>query len=108
MFGALAGVGTAWLTFTDRNITRLTDNIFLHFEITPAITGQALLVAAVLGILASIPPAIAVARMSVVAGVKKQDFRSPKRYLPAAAESGGAAVARWRVFPLSHFASSLW
>jgi putative ABC transport system permease protein len=73
MFGALAGVGTAWLTFTDRNITRLTNNIFLHFEITPGIAGQALLVAAVLGILASIPPAIAVARMSVVAGLKTLD-----------------------------------
>jgi len=73
MFGALAGVGTAWLTFTDRNITRLTDNIFLHFEITPAITGQALLVAAILGILASVPPAIAVARMSVVSGLKTLD-----------------------------------
>src|SRR6266446_50733 len=60
--GALVGVGGAWLFYTYGNISKLTQNIFLHFEVTPAIAGLAVLVAAVLGIIASIAPAVAVAK----------------------------------------------
>ena len=73
MFGALIGVGGAWLFFSYGNITALTQNVFLHFELTPKIAGQAMVVAAILGIAASIAPALAVARTSVVAGLKTLD-----------------------------------
>jgi ABC-type antimicrobial peptide transport system permease subunit len=43
------------------------------FEVTPKIIGIGCLVAATLGIVASIMPSIAVARMSVVEGLKSLD-----------------------------------
>ncbi len=73
MLGALVGVGGAWIFFTYGNITKLTQNIFLHFELTGRIVAQAGLVAALLGILASIAPALAVAKTSVVDGLKTLD-----------------------------------
>ena len=44
-----------------------------HFEVTPKIIGIGVLVAATLGIVASIMPSLAVARMSVVEGLKSLD-----------------------------------
>jgi putative ABC transport system permease protein len=73
MCGALIGVGGAWLLYTFGNIAKMTQNIFLHFEVTPKIAGLAVLVAALLGIVASIAPAVAVARTSVVDGLKTLD-----------------------------------
>jgi putative ABC transport system permease protein len=73
MFGALLGVGGAWLLYSQINISKLTNGIFITFEVTPKIIGQAWLIAAALGIFASIAPAIAVARMSVVKGLKTLD-----------------------------------
>ena len=73
MAGALVGVGGAWLFYTYGNMTRLTQNIFLHFEVTPTIMAEAVLVAALLGITASIAPALGVARTSVVDGLKTLD-----------------------------------
>src|SRR5207237_6289554 len=73
MFGALVGVGGAWAFYTWGNITKLTSNIFLRFEVTPGIIAQAVLVAAVLGIVASIAPSFAVAGTSVVDGLKTLD-----------------------------------
>jgi len=51
----------------------MTNGIFITFEVTPKIIGIGALVAACLGIVASIAPAIAVARMSVVNGLKTLD-----------------------------------
>src|SRR5947207_13924298 len=45
MFGALIGVGSAWAFYTYGNITRLTQNVFLHFEVTPTLAAQAVVVA---------------------------------------------------------------
>jgi putative ABC transport system permease protein len=71
--GALVGVGGAYLLFTYSDIPKLTNNIFLVFEVTGRIMGQACLVAAALGIIAAIAPSLAVARMSVVTGLKTLD-----------------------------------
>ncbi|MBI4663910.1 MAG: ABC transporter permease [Verrucomicrobia bacterium] len=71
--GAIIGIGTAWTLFTHASIAKLTQGIFLTFEVTPRIIGQAALVAASLGIIASLAPSIAVARMSVVEGLKTLD-----------------------------------
>ena len=73
MAGALLGVGGALLLFTNVSISKLTQGIFLVFEVTPRIMGTAALVAAVLGIVASIAPAVAVAKTSVVEGLRTLD-----------------------------------
>jgi putative ABC transport system permease protein len=71
--GGLLGIGGAWLLYTCGSIASMTDGIFVSFEVTPRIMGQAAAIAAGLGIIASIAPSIAVARMSVVAGLKTLD-----------------------------------
>lgn len=72
-FGALAGAGGAWVFFHNVNMQKLSNGIFVYFEVTPKIMGTAFLVAAGLGIIASLPPSISVARMSVVDGLKTLD-----------------------------------
>jgi putative ABC transport system permease protein len=71
--GALVGVGGALIVFTNISISKLTQGIFITFEVTPRIVGTAALVAAVLGIVASIAPAVAVAKTSVVEGLRTLD-----------------------------------
>jgi putative ABC transport system permease protein len=73
MLGAFAGAGGAWLFYTHINISKLTDGILITFEVTPKILGTSFLIAACLGIVASIAPALSVARMSVVGGLKTLD-----------------------------------
>lgn len=71
--GALLGVGGAYLLFTYGDITKMTNGIFPSFEVTPKIIGIGALVAAMLGIIASIMPSISVAKMSVTDGLKTLD-----------------------------------
>lgn len=71
--GALLGVGGAWLLFTSIDITKVSQGFLVSFEVTPRILGRACLVAAVLGIAASIAPAFSVARTTVVDGLKTLD-----------------------------------
>lgn len=71
--GGALGIGGAWLLFTHGDIAKMTQGIFVMFEVTPKIVGLASLVAAALGIIASIAPSVAVARMSVVDGLKTLD-----------------------------------
>jgi putative ABC transport system permease protein len=73
MVGAVLGAGGAWLLFSSVDISRLSNGIFLYFEVTPRILGTAFGVAALLGIIASIAPALAVARTSVVEGLRTLD-----------------------------------
>jgi putative ABC transport system permease protein len=73
MLGAIAGAGGAWLFYTHINISKLTAGILITFEVTPKILGTSFLIAACLGIIASIAPAFSVARMSVVGGLKTLD-----------------------------------
>lgn len=70
--GALIGVGAAYLLYMKANLAAMT-GVFIIFEVTPRIMGQACLVAAALGIIAAIAPALSVARMSVVEGLKTLD-----------------------------------
>ena len=71
--GALIGVGGAYCLFTYGDVSKLTNGLFPMFEVTPRIVGIGALVAALLGIVASVMPGIAVARMSVVEGLKTLD-----------------------------------
>ncbi|HZV33824.1 MAG TPA: FtsX-like permease family protein [Verrucomicrobiae bacterium] len=71
--GAIVGIGGAYCLYTYGNIAKMTQGIFIMFEVTPKIIGMGALVAAGLGIIASIAPSIAVARMSVVNGLKTLD-----------------------------------
>jgi putative ABC transport system permease protein len=70
---SLALFGVAALLCSWGSVTAMTHNIFLTLEVTPRIVGIGFLVAAALGIAASIFPSIAVARMSVVNGLKTLD-----------------------------------
>ena len=71
--GALLGIGGAYVIFTFGDIGKMTQGIFVSFEVTPRIMGLAALVAAVLGIVSALVPALSVARMSVVNGLKTLD-----------------------------------
>ncbi|MEO5803694.1 MAG: ABC transporter permease, partial [Verrucomicrobiota bacterium] len=73
MVGALVGAGGAWLFFQNIDISKLSNGIFIYFEVTTKIMGTAFLVASVLGVVAAIAPAISVARTSVVDGLKTLD-----------------------------------
>jgi putative ABC transport system permease protein len=73
LLGAITCGGIAWQVFTHDNITKMTNGILVTFEVTPRIIGVGVVVAAGLGLLACIAPAVAVARMSVVAGLKTLD-----------------------------------
>jgi putative ABC transport system permease protein len=55
------------------DISKMTNGFFVTFEVTPRIIGIAAIVAAGLGIVSSIAPALSVARMSVVNGLKTLD-----------------------------------
>ena len=73
LLGAIGCAGLAWQIYTHDNITKMTNGILLTFEVTPQIIGVGVAVAAALGILACIAPTVAVARMSVVTGLKTLD-----------------------------------
>jgi putative ABC transport system permease protein len=71
--GAVLGIGTAYCAYTFGDIGKMTSGIFVSFEVTPRIMGWAALVAALLGIVSAVAPSLAVARMSVVNGLKTLD-----------------------------------
>lgn len=71
--GALLGVGGSWALFTFVPAPVLTNNFFPSLEVTARIVGRGCLVAAALGIVSSLAPALSVARMSVVQGLKTLD-----------------------------------
>jgi len=71
--GALVGIGGAWALWTFLDLQKMTNGFLLYFEVTPRIMASGAIVAAVLGILAAIGPSLAVARMSVVDGLKTLD-----------------------------------
>jgi putative ABC transport system permease protein len=73
MAGALLGAGGAWALFTYGNISKMTNGFFITFEATPRIIGMAAVVAAGLGIVASVAPAWTVARTTVADGLKTLD-----------------------------------
>jgi len=65
--------GGAWALWTFADLQKLTGGILIYFEVTPRIVATGATVAAVLGIVAAIAPSIAVARTSVVDGLKTLD-----------------------------------
>lgn len=73
VLGGALGIGGAWAAWTLLDIQKLTGGIFIVFEVTPRIMATAGLVAAVLGLVSSLGPAISVGRMSVVSGLKTLD-----------------------------------
>jgi putative ABC transport system permease protein len=73
LLGTAACAGLARFVYTHDNITKMTNGILVTFEVTPRIVGVGVAVAAALGLLACIAPGVAVARMSVVTGLKTLD-----------------------------------
>ena len=73
LLGAAAGAGGAWVFWRTVDIQKLTNGVFVYFEVTPRILGFALVVAAVMGIVSAVPPFLAVVRTSVVEGLRTLD-----------------------------------
>lgn len=71
--GAVLGIGGAWAFWTHIDLQALTRGFIPYFEVTPRIMATGGTVAALLGILSAVAPSIAVARMSVVQGLKTLD-----------------------------------
>jgi putative ABC transport system permease protein len=71
--GAVIGAGGAWALYQFADMKKATGGFFVSFEVTPQMLGTAALIACILGILSSLAPAIAVARMSVVQALKTLD-----------------------------------
>jgi len=73
MLGAALGAGGAWGIFHYLDIQKLTNGMFIMFEVTPRMLGLAFSVAVLLGLLAALAPMLSVARTSVVQGLKTLD-----------------------------------
>jgi putative ABC transport system permease protein len=73
MAGALIGAGGAWVVFRSIDIQTATNGLFILFEVTPQMLGLAFAVATALGVLSSVGPMLAVARTSVVQGLRTLD-----------------------------------
>ncbi len=71
--GAVVGIGGAWAWWTFLDLQALTNGFLLYFEVTPRIMAWGAAVAALMGILAALPPALQTARMSVTEGLKTLD-----------------------------------
>jgi len=71
--GAVLGAGGAWLIARSIDVNKVTNGMFPYLEVTPKMMGLAFGIAAGLGIIASLAPALGVARMSVVEGLKTLD-----------------------------------
>ena len=71
--GALMGIGGAWALWTFVDLQRLTNGFLIYFEVTLRTMAWGAAVAATLGSLAAIGPSVAVARMSVVEGLRTLD-----------------------------------
>lgn len=71
--GGLIGIASAYLLYTYGDIAKMTKNVFIVFEVTPRILAFSALIAVLLGIVASLLPSLAAARMSVVEGLKTLD-----------------------------------
>jgi len=71
--GAFLGIGGAWALWTFMDLQKMTNGFLLYFEVTTRIMATGATVAALLGVVAAILPSIAVARMSVVEGLKTLD-----------------------------------
>jgi putative ABC transport system permease protein len=73
LLGATIGIGGAWAFWTFTDLQKLTRGFLIYFEVTPRIIATGGVVAMLLAIVAAIAPSIAVARMSVVQGLKTLD-----------------------------------
>ena len=73
VLGATIGIGSAWAFWTFTDLQKLTRGFLIYFEVTPRIIATGGVVAMLLAIIAAVAPSIAVARMSVVQGLKTLD-----------------------------------
>ncbi len=73
LLGGSIGIFGAWALWTGIDLQKLTNGFLLYFEVTPRIMATGGVVAVFLGIVSAISPSIAVARLSVVQGLKTLD-----------------------------------
>jgi putative ABC transport system permease protein len=73
VLGGALGIGGAWAFWTFIDLQTLSNGFLVFFEVTPRIMAWAGAVAVMLGVVATLAPAISVARTSVVEGLKTLD-----------------------------------
>ena len=73
LLGAIMGAGGAAWIFSNIDIQALSGGMFIYFEVTERMLGNAFLIAMVLGVLSGVLPGWSVCRMSVVDGLKTLD-----------------------------------
>jgi putative ABC transport system permease protein len=73
LLGGLLGCGGARLLFDHIDIYKVTQGFFIKFEVSTHILSGGLLLAALLGLVSCLAPALASVRMSVVDGLKEVD-----------------------------------
>jgi putative ABC transport system permease protein len=73
MAGGLLGCVGAKVLFSSIDIYKVTQGFFIKFDVTAHILAGGLLLAALLGVLSCLAPALASVRMTVVAGLKETD-----------------------------------
>jgi len=73
MLGCVLGCAGAWGLLESVDMYRLSRGLFVNFEVTPQIVGQALAVAALLGVVSCLWPAFTNIRRSVMAGLGTAD-----------------------------------
>lgn len=71
--GAVVGIGGAALFWHALDVQKLSNGFLVYFEVVPRTMARAALVASALGVLAAVGPSLAVARTSVVEGLKTLD-----------------------------------
>ncbi len=71
--GAVLGISAAALVLNNPAVLQTLNQMFPVFEVSPRIVAQASFVACVIGIISAVAPAVAVARQSVVEGLKTLD-----------------------------------
>jgi len=73
MAGGLLGCVGAKVLFSSIDVYKVTQGFFVKFDVTAHILAGGLLLAALLGVLSCLAPALASVRMTVVAGLKETD-----------------------------------
>ncbi len=71
--GFVLGAGGAWAIFSGIDAPTLTGGMFPSLDVTPRILGVAAVVATLLGVVSSLAPSLAIARLSVAEGLKTLD-----------------------------------
>jgi putative ABC transport system permease protein len=73
MAGGMLGCFGAWTVANSVDMNKLSQGFFIKFDVTPHILANGLMIAALLGVVSCLAPAVASIKTSVVEGLKTLD-----------------------------------